>query len=60
MGGTIMSKDLMKDVQAPIQQARPEVQKIIKRVLDLEKEKLYQERPHLSADILRIIKEEIK
>ena len=55
-----MGKDLMKDVQEPIQKASPEVQRIIGRVLEAEKQKIYQERPHLITDVVAIIKEEVK
>ncbi len=40
----------------PLKSASPEVQKIIKEVLKLESEKLYQERPRLKSEIIEIIK----
>jgi len=50
------SPDIHK-VQEPIQQASPEVRAIVERVLQLEKEKLYQRHPrHINDDILTIIK----
>lgn len=55
-----MSKDLMKDVKEPINQAPPEVQNIIHRVLEAERQKLYLDRPHLVQDVVNIIKEEVK
>lgn len=55
-----MGKDLMKDVQEPIVKAPSDVQRIIKRVLEAEREKLYQDKPHLIADVVAIIKEEVK
>jgi hypothetical protein len=36
------------------------VRNIIKRVLKLEQERLYQRMPHLNDDVVRIIKEEVK
>lgn len=50
----------MKDVQEPIQKARPEIQRVITRILEAEKQKLYLERPHLVADVINIIKGEVK
>ncbi len=50
----------MKDVQEPINQAAPEVQKIIRKVLEAERQKLYLDRPHLVQDVVNIIKEEVK
>lgn len=55
-----MSRDLMQDVQEPILKASPEVQRIIARVLEAEKQKLYLDRPHLTNDVVAIIKEEVK
>ena len=44
-------------VQQPITEASPEVREIIERVLQLEKEKLYQKAPrNINDDILNIIK----
>lgn len=49
------------DIQEPISSASPEVRQIIERVLQLEKEKLYQKSPrNINDDILRIIKEVIQ
>lgn len=52
--------DQDNDLLEPITTAPEEVQRIIKRVLKLEKEKLYLSRPHISSDITKIIKEEIR
>lgn len=49
-----------EDILKPLNSASPEIQKIIRRVLKLEKERLNQGRPHLNADITRIVKEEIQ
>jgi hypothetical protein len=54
------AKQEKKDVLEPLNNASPEIQRIIKRVYKLEKDKLYQQRPHINADIISIIKEEIK
>lgn len=40
----------------PMRSASPEIQKIIKEVLQLEQDKLYQDRPRLQSEILDIIK----
>jgi hypothetical protein len=48
-------------VMEPIDSARPEIKKLIRRVLDAEKEKLHMMKPRgINDDILRIIKEEIQ
>ncbi|MEC4895037.1 MAG: hypothetical protein SAL07_17645 [Oscillatoria sp. PMC 1051.18] len=48
-------------VQEPIANAPPEVREIIERVLQLEKDKLYQKIPrHINDDILKIIKEVVQ
>lgn len=49
-----------QDVHEPLYNAPVEIQRIIKRVYKLEKDKLYQQKPHINADIINIIKEEIK
>jgi len=54
-----MQKDAEVDPLVPIKNAPPEIKEIIRRVLELERDKLYQKRPHLNADILQIVKEEI-
>jgi hypothetical protein len=49
------------DVQEPITSAPPEVRKIIERVLQAEKDKLYMRQPrHINDDILKIVKEEVQ
>lgn len=48
-------------VQEPINNAPPEVREILERVLQLEKDKLYQKIPrHINDDILKIIKEVVQ
>lgn len=47
-------------VAEPIKSAPKDVLAIIKRVLLLEKEKLYLNRPRVKDDIIQIIKEEIR
>jgi hypothetical protein len=55
-----MNNDL-DNIQEPILKASPEVRKIIERVLQLEREKLYQKNPrNINDDILRIIKEVVQ
>lgn len=54
-------EDLRKnDPLEPIKSASREVQQIIKEVLKLESEKLYQKKPHINADIINIIKGAVK
>lgn len=51
----------INDVQEPIRNAPPEVQKIIERVLTAEKDKLYMKNPrNINDDILKIVKEEVQ
>ncbi|WP_162835139.1 hypothetical protein [Chromobacterium haemolyticum] len=47
----------LQDPMEPLKREPNEVRSIIQRVLKLEAERLYQERPHINDDILRIIKE---
>ncbi|MFW6295785.1 MAG: hypothetical protein ACOC04_01195 [Halothece sp.] len=49
-----------KNVEDPINTASPQVKEIIERVLQLEKEKLYQKSPRINDDILKIIKEVVQ
>lgn len=46
-----------QDPMEPLRREPAEVRNIIERVLKLEAERLFQERPHINDDILRIIKE---
>lgn len=56
-----MSKLTAKDVQAPIETAPPEVQRIIQQVLEIEKDRLDRnDRGLVNADILRIVKEAVQ
>lgn len=51
----------LSDVQEPITSASPEVHQIIERVLQTEKDKLYQKVPrNINDDILKIIKEAVQ
>lgn len=51
----------LNDVQEPINTAPEEVQVIIQKVLEVEKDKLYQKNPrYINDDILKIIKETIQ
>ncbi len=52
------SETRLEKVQEPITTAPTEVREIIERVLQLEKDKLYQKAPkNINDDILKIIKE---
>jgi hypothetical protein len=57
-----MTKDKsMSEVQKPIDDAPPEVRRIILRVLQAEKDKLYMKNPrHINDDLLKIVKEEVQ
>lgn len=49
------------DVHEPITSAPPDVRRIIERVLQAEKDKLYMKFPrNINDDILKIIKEEVQ
>lgn len=51
----------LTNVQEPITSATPEVRRIIERVLQAEKDKLYMKYPrNINDDILKIIKEEVQ
>ncbi|MEM7476696.1 MAG: hypothetical protein AAF483_17050 [Planctomycetota bacterium] len=52
-----MSERKKPDHLEPLRTASPEVQKIIKEVLKLERDKLYQDRPRLQSEIVDIIKD---
>lgn len=57
----MIHESIMNDVQEPITLATPEVRKIIERVLQAEKDKLYMKTPrNINDDILKIIKEEVQ
>ena len=49
-----------RDPLEPMQTASEEVRIIIKKVLKLESEKLYQKKPHINADVINIIKGTVK
>ena len=55
-----MTENKKYDPLAPIKNAPPEVASVIKQVLKLEHEHLYQDRPRINEDILKIIKDEIQ
>ena len=50
----------LNNIQEPITTAPPEVKKIIGRVLQLEKDRLYKKTPRINDDILKIIKEAVQ
>ncbi|MEH2102552.1 MAG: hypothetical protein V7K76_22935 [Nostoc sp.] len=47
----------INDEKELYQSASPKVQEVIKQVLLAEVDKLYQEKPQIKADIIRILKE---
>jgi hypothetical protein len=53
-----MSKD---ELQKPLTEAAPEIRRIIAKVLQAEKDKLYMKIPrYINDDLLKIFEEEIK
>ena len=55
-----MDKAAINNIQEPITGASPQVRQIIERVLELEKEKLYQKNfKYINEDILKIIKQAV-
>lgn len=52
--------DRVIDPMEPLETAPPEVKKIIRRVLQLERDRLYQRRPQVNSDITQIVKEEVQ
>lgn len=55
-----MTDEKKIDPLKPIKNASPEVASVIKQVLKLEHERLYQDRPRINEDILKIIKGEVQ
>ncbi|WP_416674147.1 hypothetical protein [Egbenema bharatensis] len=56
-----MNPESENDIEAPITTAPPEVEKIIRQVIRVEKENLHSDRPRgIKADILQIIKDAVK
>lgn len=55
-----MESEAEQDMLEPLKREPDNIRRIIKRVLELESERLYQKQPHLNDDVIRIIKEEIK
>lgn len=50
----------MGDELKPVNDAPEEIKRIISRVIEHEKGKIYLSRPHIKEDIINIIKEEVK
>lgn len=48
------------DIETPITSAPPEVEKIIREVIRIEKEHLHADRPRVKADILQVIKDAVR
>jgi hypothetical protein len=49
----------INDEKELLENASITVLEVMKRVIQAEEEKLYQEKPHIKADIIRIIKEAV-
>lgn len=54
-----MNERTPKDPLSPISDAPPHIEEIIRRVLQLESERLYQDRPHVIEDIELIVKKAV-
>ena len=54
-----MSKQKV-DPNAPIKEASDEVKKIMIQVLNLERERLYEVRPRLNSEVIKIIEEAVQ
>jgi molybdenum cofactor biosynthesis enzyme MoaA len=49
-----------EDIEEPITSAPPEVEKIIREVIRLERANLAGDRPRIRADVLKIVKDIVK
>jgi molybdenum cofactor biosynthesis enzyme MoaA len=54
------SNPSQEDIEEPITTAPPEVERIIREVIRLEKANLSSDRPRIRADVLKIIKDVVK
>jgi hypothetical protein len=59
MPDTNVREDQPLDAFQPLRDGPDAIRSIIERVLRLEQELLYQKKPKLNEDVLRVIKEEI-
>lgn len=57
---TMTQTPSQQDIEAPIKTAPPEVEKIIREVIKLERENLAGEKPRIRADVLKIIKDAVQ
>jgi hypothetical protein len=48
------------DPTTPVKEASPEVKKIIIEVLKMERERLYEHRPRLDVEVMKIIQEAVQ
>lgn len=55
-----MDGDKEIDPLEPLKREPEEYRVIIKKILELESERLYQRQPHLNDDVIRIIKEVVR
>lgn len=55
-----MDTDNEIDPLEPLKREPEEYRLIIKKILELESERLYQRQPHLNDDVIRIIKEVVR
>ncbi len=60
MPDTERPEDRVRYVSEPLRVGPESVKMVIKRVLQLEQDRLYLQKPHLNKDVVRIIKEEVK
>lgn len=57
---TTPAKSSQDEIEAPINTAPPEVERIIRAVIQLEKAHLSSNRPRIRADVLKIVKDTVK
>lgn len=55
----MVSDSPRRDPLAPINEAPEHVRRIIQEVLKLERDRLYQQRPHIIDDITRMVKDAV-
>lgn len=60
MSDSVKSDTKSDEMFEPLRRGPQHIRNIISRVLTLEKERLYQSKPHLNDDVIRIIKEEVR
>ncbi|HSW63850.1 MAG TPA: hypothetical protein VLH56_11180 [Dissulfurispiraceae bacterium] len=55
-----MDRKAVREIMKPVTEADEVLRRVIERVFQLEREKLYQQKPRVIDDLLTIIKEEVR